>query len=399
MKKIRVLFLGAAFHQIPAIQEAKNRGYYIITCDYLPQNPGHKYADEYHNINTTDFYGVLELAQKVKPDFIIAHATDAAAEIVSKVSEKLGLPCNSSESVRILANKALFRKFQNEHFFNSPRAIPISLNDNRIEKTDTLSLPLIVKPADASGSKGVSIVTLKSEVQQAVDYAFTFSRSKQVIAEEYIECAGAQLHGDGFVKDGRLVFSCMGDHYYNFEINPFVPYATTWPSIRPKEIIGKVEAEINRLIQEVGYMNGTVNLEVRINKEGKIFIGEIAPRSGSNLTAKGIFYATGFDMVKALLDVHAGKNPVIETGDLQFAANYVLHSGTQGILKKLTIQEDVKPFVKEFHQLVHIGEKVASYQNSTAAIGLLLLQFDEREKMDYYVGNMSKFINLEIFPE
>ena len=116
MSQKKILFLGGAYPQIPIIKEAKNRGWYTITCDYLPNNPGHKLADEYHNISTTDFEGILNLAKKIKPDFVVAYASDPAAPTAAYVSEKLGLPGNSFQSVQVLAEKDLFRSFPPKTF-------------------------------------------------------------------------------------------------------------------------------------------------------------------------------------------------------------------------------------------------------------------------------------------
>ncbi|MFO7841296.1 MAG: hypothetical protein R6V48_03935, partial [Fidelibacterota bacterium] len=123
LDKKRVLFLGAAYAQMPIIREAKNRGWYVITCDYLPDNPGHKLADEYYNVSTTDFEGVLYLAKKVKPDFVLAYASDPAAPTAAWVSEQLGLPNNNYKSVQLLSEKDLFRKFLAQNGFNTPKAV------------------------------------------------------------------------------------------------------------------------------------------------------------------------------------------------------------------------------------------------------------------------------------
>ncbi|GJQ60096.1 MAG: hypothetical protein D8M57_19580 [Candidatus Scalindua sp. AMX11] len=80
----------------------------------------------------------------------------------------------------------------------------------------------------------------------------------------------------------------------------------------------------------------------------------------------------------------------------KFSAYYVIHSDKDGILKNLSITNEIKPFVKEFHQYITIGEKVKAYQNSSAAIGLMILLFDDRESMDYYLAGMDKFIELEL---
>ena len=106
----RVLMLGGSLYQTYAIKEAVRLGYYVITCDYLPDNPGHQYAHEYHNVSTTDKEAVLELAKKLKVDGIVAYASDPAAPTAAYVSEKLGLPTSPYKSVEILSKKHLFRQ-------------------------------------------------------------------------------------------------------------------------------------------------------------------------------------------------------------------------------------------------------------------------------------------------
>ena len=109
MKKL--LMLGGSMQQIPAIKAAKEMGHYVITCDYLPENPGHKFADEYYNVSTTDKEAVLKLAKELKIDGIVAYASDPAAPTAAYVSENLGIPGNPYESVAMLTEKDKFRDF------------------------------------------------------------------------------------------------------------------------------------------------------------------------------------------------------------------------------------------------------------------------------------------------
>jgi len=79
MRQKRILFLGASHFQIPPIKYAKQQGHYVITCDYLPENPGHQFADEYHNVSTTDKEAVLKLSEDLGVDGIVAYASDPAS--------------------------------------------------------------------------------------------------------------------------------------------------------------------------------------------------------------------------------------------------------------------------------------------------------------------------------
>jgi biotin carboxylase len=118
MKKI--LLLGGSHGQLPAIYEAKKRGLYTILCDYLPDNPGAAIADEFHLVSTTDKEAVLNIARERQIDFVMAYASDPAALTAAFVSETLGLPGNTVDSINTLADKSVFRQFLSEHGFNVP---------------------------------------------------------------------------------------------------------------------------------------------------------------------------------------------------------------------------------------------------------------------------------------
>jgi len=392
---LRVLFLGGAYSQVPIIKEAKCRGWYIIICDYLPDNPGHKYADEYYNVSTTDFEGVLKVAKKTKPDFIIAYASDPAAPTASWVSEQLGLPGNSYNSVQILAEKDLFRNFLTRNGFNTPNAISVG-NDKEIKQVEELAFPVIVKPTDSSGSKGVTKVDNKKDIKPAIDYALQFSRNGRIIIEEFIEDNKTQLHGDGFVLNGELIYTYLGDHHYNYKVNQFVPFSTTWPSKREENVIQLIEEELKNAVQKSGFKMGAVNIEVRVNRENKIYIMEIGPRSGGNYTPQVINYSSGFDMVSALLDSYEGKSVKIPDNLFLPSAYYALHTDNEGILKEIIIRNEIKPFIKEYHQYKKFGDNVSSFQGANAALGIVVLQFNSVDEMEFYIENMDKYIEIKV---
>ena len=159
MKKL--LMLGGSMQQIPAIKQAKEMGHYVITCDYCPDNAGHKYANEYYNVSTTDKDAVLRLAQELSIDGIVAYASDPAAPTAAYVAEKMGLPGSPYKSVCILTEKDLFRQFLKENGFNTPKAKGFTNYSDVLKEIDTFNFPVMVKPVDSSGGKGVVKVTEK----------------------------------------------------------------------------------------------------------------------------------------------------------------------------------------------------------------------------------------------
>ena len=202
MKKI--LILGGTYFQIPAIRYAKSKGYYVVTCDYLPNNPGHKLADEYYNISTTDKEKVLDLASSLHVDGILCFASDPAAPTSAYVSEKLGLPGNSFDKICLFGEKHLWRQFLRENGFNVPKAK--SYFDIQEVDVDDWEYPVMVKPVDSSGSKGISKVVDKDGLTDAFHFALSYSRLKIVLIEEFIEKVGPQIGGDGFFGTSRLEY-------------------------------------------------------------------------------------------------------------------------------------------------------------------------------------------------
>ena len=173
MKK--VLLLGGNYFQMTATLAAKKLGYYVISVDYLPDNPAHKYADEYHNISTIDKEAVLKLAQEKKIDGIVSYASDVSAPTAAYVAEKMGLPTNPYDAVMTLTHKDLFRQFMKKHGLRMPKG------DSFVEKEGALSFfrrlrkPVMVKPIDSSGSKGVNKVYTEEEFDAAYEEALSYS--------------------------------------------------------------------------------------------------------------------------------------------------------------------------------------------------------------------------------
>ena len=158
----RLLLLGGSAQQIIAIQKAKSLGCYTVLCDYLPDNPGQKYADCFYQVSTTDLEAILEVAKQERIDGIIAYASDPAAPTAAYIAERMGLPGNPYESVKILCNKDLFRLFLAEHGFNTPKAKGYPSVESAIADIHEFSFPVVVKPVDSSGSKGVTLTPLMS---------------------------------------------------------------------------------------------------------------------------------------------------------------------------------------------------------------------------------------------
>jgi carbamoylphosphate synthase large subunit len=267
----RLLLLGGSTQQIPAIEYANKQGYYTILCDYLPDNPGQYHADKFYCVSTTDKGAILEVAQTEKVDGIVAYASDPAAPTAAYVAEKMGLPTNPYKSVELLTNKDKFRSFLANHNFNTPKAKGYSSIEQANKEIEEFRLPVIIKPVDSSGSKGVSKLTDATDLKSKIEYALSFSRVKRIIIEEFVEKFGYQVAGDGFSVNGKLVFRCFANDHFNANgLNPFVPISASFPYNMPKRINDKIHAEIQRLFDLLNMKTGAYNFDIRVDEDENV---------------------------------------------------------------------------------------------------------------------------------
>ena len=398
MQKI-ILFLGAAPSQVPPLLYARAEGHYVITCDYLPENPGHKLADESYNVSTTDKNAVLELARRLKIDGIVAYASDPAAPTAAYVAEQMGLPGNPYQAVLTLARKDLFRAFLKEHGFNVPRSQSFYDRDQARAWLNEIGVPAFIKPVDSSGSKGVTRLADPAEFDKAFDHALHYSREKMVVVEAQIVRSGYQVAGDGFVVDGQLAFHCWADEHFDKLCNGLVPIGQTFPTSHPKDWLSTAHAESQRLLNLIGIKTGALNFDFVFTEDGQFYFLELGPRNGGCLIPEVIRYATGIDLIKYTVDAALGfpctglsMKPVDG-----YWSSYMLHSLETGIFKDLWLSDQIKPKIVEQDSYVKVNDKVEKYSGSNHTLGTMILKFESIEEMLEMVDNMEKHILLTYF--
>jgi biotin carboxylase len=394
----KILLLGGSTQQIPAIEYANKMGYYTLLCDYLPDNPGKKYADKFYCVSTTDKDAVLKVAEKEKIDGIVAYASDPAAPTAAYVAEKLGLPTNPYNSVELLTNKDKYRLFLENNNFCTPKAKGYTSIEDAKKEIGFFKLPVIIKPVDSSGSKGVSKVETVNDLEQKLQYALSFSRRKKVIIEEFVEMHGYQIAGDGFSVNGKLIFRCFAnDHFNSKGLNPFVPISASFPYNMPKRIHDKIHTEIQRLFDLLNLKTGAYNFDARIDKDENIYLMEIGPRNGGNFIPQVIKYATGVDMIEYTIKAAMGEdcNDIKISEPKGYWSYYAVHSLKSGILKEIKIKEEVKKNnIVESHMNYKIGDKVPAFVGANGSLGVLIMKFNSMEEMLDMMDNSEKWIKV-----
>ena len=392
--------LGGGESQISAIKKAREMGCFIILCDMYEDPSGKQYAHEFYNISTTDKEAVLKLAQSLQIDGIVCYAADSGALTVAYVAEKLGLSSHPYKSVEILTNKDLFRKFQKENNFHVPKAKGFNSLEEAQAFFHNFKLPVMIKPVDSSGSRGVSKIDSLEQLEEKVELALEFSNSKQFIIEEYIENYGPHIGGDGFSVDGKLVFRCFSNEYFSIDcINPFVPVLTTWPYSMSQRIQHNIHNEIQRVLDLLKMKTGSYNFDIRIDENENVYIIEIAPRNGGDWNPEAIRYATGIDLIeytiKAALGVNCSDVKMVEP--IGYWATYALSSESNGIFEGLEIQKDfLEKNVVEYKLAVNPKDTISALSGSHEKLGIMMLKFSSKKEMSEKIGNLNSWINVVI---
>jgi len=394
----RILMLGGSHFQIPAIKYAVEAGYYVITADYMPDNPGHKFAHEYHNVSTIDKEAVLKLAQELKIDGIVSYASDPGAPTAAYVSDKLGLPGNPYESVKILQRKDLFRKFLKENGFLVPESKSFSnMKDAKKFAIERLEISaIVVKPSDSSGSKGVTKLTNINSFEIAYNEAFKYSICKIIVVEDFIEKAIYEMDGDGFVWQGKLAFACFGNQHNDMECNAYVPMGISFPYIQEKSVQQKAFNVIDSILNKLNMKVGGLNIEYLTDKDDNIYILEIGPRSGGNLIPEVIKYSTGVDLIAYSIEGAMGKDcselKMRETSG--FYSSYILHAKRDGIVKNIFIDPEMESRIVQQNILVKEGDPVKKFDGSNNTLGTFILKFENQKEMISYLDRMTDYISV-----
>lgn len=395
------MLLGGLRYLLPVIDAAHQLGYYVITCDYLPDNIAHKYSDEYCNVSIVDKDAVLTVAKEKQIDGIMSFAVDPGVVTAAYVAEKMGLPqAGPYESVCILQNKDRFRKFLSDNGFNVPKAKGYSEISDAEKELDGYHFPIIVKPVDSAGSKGVTRVDMKSEFKSAFEYAKNYSISGRVIVEEFIEKQGCSSDSDCFSVDGKLKFvSFSAQRFDENAPNPYTPAAYSWPSTFTVEQEAELTCELQRLLTLLRMKTSIYNVETRIGIDGKPYIMEVSPRGGGNRLAEMVRFATGVDLITNAVRAAVGDDVTgIEQKPYNgYWAELVLHSSDDGHLVALDINNDFySEFVRQVDLWVKEGEHVSSFKGANDAIGTLVLNFSSDIQLEKALVLYNNYLQIKI---
>ena len=357
MKKI--LMLGGSAQQVVAIEIAKQLGYYTVLCDYLPDNPGQYVADKFYLASTTDKEQMLKIAKEEQVDGVVAYASDPAAPSAARGYTDAETALTDREGLR---------------------------------------LPVIVKPVDSSGSKGATVLQSWEHYAEALEFAFSFSRSKRVVVEEYIEKNHPYLiGGDLFVWDGKVILWGLLNCHRDSRVNPLVPVGKSYPPKLSETDLEAVKATLQTMIDKLHIRSGAMNVELVVDKEGNVWPIDIGPRNGGNMIPDLLGMIFGVDVVKITILAAMGEIPCTEVNPpVPFYATHNLHSDKDGRFRKVVFSKEIEPYIIRKCIYKKPGDSVAFFDNASKALGIVFFHFDSAEVMEQMLGSIHEHITIEL---
>ncbi len=382
-EKTIAIVLGGTNAHIALIKNLRKRGYHVILIDYLENPPAKNFADEHLQESTLDSKKVLEIALKRKASLVISTSIDQANTVACYVAEKLGLPKPYSyETALNVTDKLLMKKIMVEN--DIPTSKFVSINEYEKFEDVGLTYPLVVKPSDSTGSKGVRRANTISEVEIYFYKALKVSRNNKVIIEEFVE--GKEIQIDCFISQNqaRIIMIRQKNQIRlngNFTMQSV---GSSIPTELSKAGYEKIQTISNQIATVFNLNNTPLFIQAIIDKKDNVKVVEFAPRVGGGLSFRLIELYTGFDFLNASIDSFLNIKPTIEIRESNFLLESVIIYSKEGIFDRITGHEKLleENVIDEFFFFVSKGMQIGSDMSTKSRVGAFIIKAESKEELD-----------------
>ncbi len=391
--KPKLLIAGGGYSEIPLIEAGKSLGFHVITSGNRVNDLGHSYADEVQLMDYSNAEEMLKLAKKLHIDAICAGCNDFSALTAAYIAEELNLPGHDTLATsNIIHHKDLYRQFAITNEIVTPNAKGFSNINSALAALSYFKYPIIIKPVDLTGGKGISTANNTVEAHSAIIRAFEISRAKRVVIEEFIQ---GSRHGiSTFLINGSVSFYFHDDeHYYE---NPFLVSAASSPGSLSKNIIKNIIKTIEFIAHRLNIKTGLVHVQFIVNQSGEPVIIEICRRAPGDLYIRLVQHATGVNYSEFIVRAAAGLDCSSITQPLsqKYITRHCIMSSRNGSINNVSVNKKIQN--KIFDQLIwwKSGDQI---QNSlTHKLGIVFLQFDSIREMREITPELQELIHVEI---
>lgn len=316
---MKLLIIGSDYGVIDIIKEAHKMGAYVIVADYYETTPAKKLADESWTVSTTDIDKLEELSRKTGVEAVFMGASDFNINNGRQLCKRLGLPiyCESDRAWEVACNKSEFKKICIK--VGAPVATDYFLTDALSrEELVKIQYPVVVKPVDKSGNRGMSYCKNEEELIKAYKYARSVSDNSTIIVER-------ELHGPEFVvhyviANGEIRLLCMtSEHNQPGELDNLYSVINSTSS-HMKQFIDEVSEKVKMVFKEAECREGIAWVETILDTDGRFYLLEMGHRFAGEMTYVPWECVSGFNTIKWMLEITFGKKHTEK--DLPAELNY-----------------------------------------------------------------------------
>ena len=301
---------------MPAIARAKARGYRVSVTDFNPDAEGFAVADEHAVISTRDVEKTIAFAKnlhRLQPLHGVMTIASESAMTVAGVAEALGLPGTSPRSARLATNKVERQEAFTAAGISTPRFFRVSSAAQAISAGEELGWPVVVKPADSAGSRGVRKISSREEMASAVTEIRSISDCPEFLIEEFL--TGSEHSIEGLVLDGTVYWTAFSDRNYDKkEICPpyFIEDGDTLPTSLATDVEEAARIEATKAVCALGITGGPVKGDILIDRRGPRIIEMAARLSGDYFCHETAPLHNGVDLLSATIDFSLGLTIAID---------------------------------------------------------------------------------------
>jgi len=391
-----LMILGAGNNEAPAIQKAKTLGISTVVCDMNKNAPGLKLGD--HNIvaKTKDIKEYLEIAKRHKIDGVMTVSVESLVCTVSKIAQDLGLPGISKEAALNVTNKIRMKEVLSKNNIPVSPFISAKSLSEAIEKAGFLKFPLVIKPADRAGSRGVFKVKDKKNLSKFFNVSLGESRCGEVILEEFVD--GIESTVDSVTIKGKTYVLGISDKK-KIETPNIIAMDLTFPPDYSRSMQEKVKEIVRDALRALSVDFGPSHVEVIVNDKGPKVI-EVAGRAGGGLIPSDILpHLCNFDVIETYINLALGETPTIP--DFKPEKSVVLRffkAPKEGVLDKIVGAEEAIRMknVLKLDFIVKKGDRLKALKEDNDRIGFAIVKGKDRTQASQIADKVEELIEFEV---
>lgn len=393
MNKKSVLIFGVGPLQLSIIERAKRMGLFTVGIDPMADATCRDAVDAFEVVGGQDYEGTCDVVEKYGINAIVTAATDKPLVMMARIAEKYGFPFYSVETAQWSTDK-----FQMKHRFelgDVPHAQGRLIF--KVEEVEGLVFPVIVKPRDNSGSRGVKLCRNKEELRVSIEEALENSKLDTVLVEEFIEGPEYSIESLHYFEGSQQPTANGQQPECKSEVIQFTekkttefPYNVELGHKQPANLIEEQKNSICEIVAKIGkamnFKNCPSHTELKINDRG-IFVIETSPRLGGDyITSTLTPLSTGINLEDQLLHIALGEPVDTKTGRVEKASGVHFFCLPEGFVEKIDTKslEDAKnwPGIYSFNLKLKEGDEVHQITSSLNRYGEFIVKAEDREELD-----------------